>query len=82
MRHSILRFVCVYKYGPKAIFVQQSDDCHFNGKGFCGKQAVRERPKPPEYLLPVFQAGLRYIINTIQAQHEVTEGDIKKVLSW
>jgi hypothetical protein len=73
--------LCVPRYGPHALYVQQSDACHFNGKGLAGKQAARDRTIPPEHLIPVYEAGVRHLIQTIQASYEVKESAIKNVLS-
>lgn len=69
------------RHGPKAIFVQASDEFHFSGKGLRGKQSERERAVPPEYLIPVFNAALKYLIQTIRSSHEVSESDIKHALA-
>lgn len=58
------------------MFVQQSDDHHFDGKRFQGTQNKRDRAKPPQYLLPLASAARQFIINTIQSKHEVTSKDI------
>jgi hypothetical protein len=73
--------VCYRSYGDKAIFVQASDQCHFNGKGFTGKLAMRDRTVPPQHLLPVYHAGVKHVVNSIKASYEATDGDIKKVLA-
>lgn len=69
------------RYGAKGVFVQASDDCHFNGRGFTGKLALRDRVVPPEHLLPVYHEGVKHVVKTIRASHEATETEVKTVLS-
>lgn len=73
--------LAVPRYGPQALFVQQSDVSHFNGKGLAGKQACRERSVPPEHLIPVYEAAVRHIVQAVQASFEVKTAHIKHVLS-
>jgi hypothetical protein len=70
----------VYRHGPKAVYVQQSDEFHFSGKGLCGKQGSRDRIIPPEHLIPVYNAGVRYLVQAIRAEHEVTEAELRNAL--
>lgn len=60
--------------------MQQSDEFHFSGKGLCGKQGSRDRLIPPEHLIPVYNAGVRYIVQAIRAEHEVTEAELRNAL--
>lgn len=73
--------VACCRYGPKAVFVQASDEGHFNGKGFTGRQASRDRTSPPAHLIPVYAAGAKHVVQVIQAMHEVKEKDILSTLS-
>lgn len=70
-----------FRHGDKALFVQQSDEFHFSGKGLNGRQGERERTAPPEHLIPIFNAALNYLVHTIRASHEVPENQIKTALA-
>ena len=63
------------------MYVQASDDIHFNGRQFSGKLKLRDRIPPPEWLIPVHTAAVQYICQLVRAEHEATESEIKALLS-
>lgn len=63
------------------MYVQQSDINHYNGQGFKGKQAYRDREAPPEPLVALGREALKYCVAFIRSKHDVSEKDILSDIS-
>lgn len=68
----LVRLSTCRRHAAEGLFVQTSDEGHFDGKGFRGKGAKRERVKPPEHLLPIAAAGRNYVVCLVRNRHSVS----------
>lgn len=73
--------LCSCRYGDNALFVQMSDDHHYDGKPFQGKQAARPREVPPEYLLPLATAARQYVLDSVRAKYDVKASLVTRNMS-